>query len=167
MKINENVKKALVGLCLVIGITGFLVVVNERDKEEYNMVSIEDVNDGVSENGEEKYSQKDEQTEYIENQKEEIKKEIKQQEPWELIINNYDEMQTIIKQNAMDKWGDNYDMVNYEIERQNKAYNKILNNIDTMDKDILNKAIEKWASNLDMVVYEYNRQNKAKQKLFN
>jgi hypothetical protein len=76
-----------------------------------------------------------------------------------------------IKKFSVEKWGNNHEMVVYEINNQSDAVIKmikILNDKKNLDREVFLKALGKWADlkkhtvNFEMVVYEYKEQMKAK-----
>jgi ssDNA-binding Zn-finger/Zn-ribbon topoisomerase 1 len=81
----------------------------------------------------------------------------------ESILKDRDSAIEIIEENASEKWGDDYDMVRYEIDKQTEAYDWIINNAKYLN--ILENASEKWGDDYDMVKYEYEKQSKAYESL--
>ncbi len=69
---------------------------------------------------------------------------------------NRNEIIEIFKKNALAKWGDDYRMVQYEIEKQTEAYDWIIRYVKY--DDILAKAKQKWGDDYGMVKYEYEKQ---------
>jgi hypothetical protein len=70
----------------------------------------------------------------------------------------------LIRSEAEAKWGQNYSMIEYEINLQIEAYDKILNYNKTWkhgEKQIIARAVAKWAPKWNMVVYEIERQTEA------
>ena len=65
----------------------------------------------------------------------------------------------IIRNNAKTKWGNNIEMVNYEIEQQMNAYNWYIS--EDKYSNILSNARSKWGNNFEMVKYEYGEQVSA------
>lgn len=65
----------------------------------------------------------------------------------------------VFKTNAMAKWGEDYEMVNYTVENQTQAYDWIVN--QTKYPDIMERAKQKWGGDYEMVKYEYENQVKA------
>lgn len=65
----------------------------------------------------------------------------------------------VLKSNASSKWGDNYEMVKYEYDKQVEAYDWVV--AQTKYPDIMNKAKQKWVNNYEMVKYEYDKQVEA------
>lgn len=69
-----------------------------------------------------------------------------------------------IRSAAEAKWGDNYAMIEYEINLQTEAYDKLLDYNKTWkhgEKQIIARAAAKWAPKWNMVVYEIERQTEA------
>lgn len=69
-----------------------------------------------------------------------------------------------IRASAIEKWKDNYSMVEYEIKQQSEAYEKLLEwNKDYRPaiKQIIAKSVEKWGEKWSMVVYEIEQQTEA------
>lgn len=96
------------------------------------------------------------------------------------------EAYNIIKQHAVEKWVDNYEMVVYEINGQCKACYNVLHSFEKEHVAILYNAVLKWSydgyeaankaimndpkaslyglhCNWEMIEYEYNNQVKAKE----
>ena len=61
----------------------------------------------------------------------------------------------IFKANALAKWGDDYQMVKYEIKKQTEAYGWVIKYAKY--SDILEKAKQKWGNDYVMVKYEYEK----------
>lgn len=80
------------------------------------------------------------------------------------------EARPIIRKAAVEKWGQNYAMVEHEIERQTAAH-QALNGYENkrwsspVIRRALNSAGQKWATNFSMVLYEIERQLEAKDRL--
>jgi hypothetical protein len=70
-----------------------------------------------------------------------------------------DKMIEIFKANASAKWGDDYQMVKYEIKEQTEAYDWVIKYAEY--SDILERAKQKWGNDYVMVKYEYEEQLKA------
>jgi hypothetical protein len=68
-------------------------------------------------------------------------------------------MIAIIKANAIAKWGDDYSMVKYEINKQTEAYDWVAK--QTKYPQIVDKAKQKWGTDYSMVKYEYEKQTEA------
>lgn len=83
----------------------------------------------------------------------------------DFILNNREKIDESIKEKALGKWEDDYNMVEYEINKQTDSLNEILEDIDNKDKDILEKALEKWEDDYNMVIYEYKKQANAKKNI--
>jgi len=65
----------------------------------------------------------------------------------------------ILKENASSKWGNDYQMVQYEYNNQVQAYDWVV--AQTKYPDIMTKAKTKWSNDYQMVKYEYNNQVEA------
>ncbi len=65
----------------------------------------------------------------------------------------------ILKENASSKWGNDYQMVQYEYNNQVKAYNWV--EAQTKYPNIMTKAKTRWSTDYQMVKYEYNNQVEA------
>ena len=68
-----------------------------------------------------------------------------------------------IEKFAKDKWGRDYKMVVYEVNKQSKALLKILliitqNDDGSPEHEVLGDAMRKWKGDYNMVLYEYERQ---------
>lgn len=62
----------------------------------------------------------------------------------------------IFKDNASAAWGEDYEMVKYEVDNQTEAYDWVT--IQTAYPDIMRKAEDKWYPDYEMVKYEYENQ---------
>lgn len=76
----------------------------------------------------------------------------------------------IIKTNAQERWGSDYEMVVYEINKQSKALFRLLDLIKQVEEgdveyDILVDALARWEYDYEMVVYEYEKQVEALRSL--
>lgn len=74
----------------------------------------------------------------------------------------------IIRAAAIEKWGDNYSMVEHEINEQSDAFNELIalnRDYRTATKVVLANASQKWETNYRMMLYEYNRQAEANARL--
>lgn len=69
----------------------------------------------------------------------------------------------IIKANALTKWGDDYNMVKYEQDKQIGAYDWVAK--QTEYPNIMEKAKNKWGYDFNMVKYEYEKQVQAYKSL--
>lgn len=69
------------------------------------------------------------------------------------------EMIKLFKQRALATWGDDYRMVQYEVEEQTKAYDWTVK--QTQYPTIMANAKQKWGNDYRMVKYEYERQAEA------
>lgn len=65
----------------------------------------------------------------------------------------------IIQNNAKSNWGNNIEMVNYEIKQQTDAYSWYIS--ENRYPEILSGARSKWGNNFEMVKYEYEEQVSA------
>ena len=72
---------------------------------------------------------------------------------------NRDKTIEIFKKEASVKWGNDYQMVNYEIKNQTEAYDWVIKYAKY--SDILEKAKQKWGVDYVMVKYEYEQQVNA------
>jgi len=70
-----------------------------------------------------------------------------------------DNIPQIIRNNAKTKWGNNIEMVNYEVDQQMNAYNWYIS--EDRYSNILSNARSKWGNNFEMVKYEYEEQVSA------
>lgn len=69
-----------------------------------------------------------------------------------------------IKAAADAKWGTNYSMVAYEIEKQSEAFIKVRDanrRGNNTTRDIIDTAAQKWPSSYSMMLYEIERQVEA------
>lgn len=69
-----------------------------------------------------------------------------------------------IKEAASKKWGEDYSMVQYEIDKQTEAYNWLISKQNDNPK-ILQWSINKWENDFEMVKYEYENQLESFNKL--
>lgn len=74
-----------------------------------------------------------------------------------------------VTKRAKAEWGNNFSMVNHEIERQMEGYDKVAEYHKQawkpLMRTLLNEAGEKWPNSFAMMVYEIERQIEAKDKL--
>lgn len=73
-----------------------------------------------------------------------------------------------VRQNAKEKWPENYDMQLHEIDKQMIAYRELVKlnkDYKTITKKLLALATEKWGDNYDMALYEVGKQARALQNL--
>ena len=63
------------------------------------------------------------------------------------------------KTNALIEWGNNFEMINYEVKIQTEAYDWIIK--QTKYPDIIERAKHEWVSDYVMVKYEYEIQSDA------
>jgi len=68
-----------------------------------------------------------------------------------------------IMKNAYKEWGNDYEMVKYEHEKQVGAYEWIQK--QTKYPDIMKNAKQKWGDDYEMVKYEYENQVEAYESL--
>lgn len=69
----------------------------------------------------------------------------------------------LLKENASQEWGNDYEMVQYEYNNQVKAYDWIM--AQTEYPDIMNSAKQEWGDDYEMVKYEYKNQVEAYKSL--
>lgn len=74
------------------------------------------------------------------------------------------EAEKIIKDNAVEKWQDDFSMINYEINRQLESFKWLIEQTEYLD--IMEGAIERWGDDFSMVEYEYKRQVENYKKVF-
>ena len=77
----------------------------------------------------------------------------------ETIFPSREEAMEIIKANAYDYWGDDYVMVQWEIDRQTEAYDWLVK--QTEYPNIMSNAYDYWGDDYVMVQWEYERQVEA------
>ena len=65
----------------------------------------------------------------------------------------------VLKANASTKWGDDYQMVQYEYNQQVEAYDWVT--AQTKYPDIMAGAKQKWGNDYQMVKYEHQQQSAA------
>jgi len=65
----------------------------------------------------------------------------------------------IFKANALIEWGNDSEMVNYEVKLQTEAYDWIIK--QTKHTDIIARARKNWGNDYTMVKYEYEQQVEA------
>jgi hypothetical protein len=65
----------------------------------------------------------------------------------------------VFKADATKKWGDDYSMVKFEIDKQTQAYDWVIKYATY--SDILSGAKQKWGNDYAMVKYEYEKQAEA------
>jgi len=65
----------------------------------------------------------------------------------------------IFKDNASATWGNDYQMVKYEVDNQTEAYDWVVE--QTAYLDIMEKSEDKWYPDYEMVKYEYENQVEA------
>ena len=70
-----------------------------------------------------------------------------------------EKMIKFFKANALTKWGNNFEMVNYEVRLQTEAYDWMVK--QTEHTDIIARAQKKWDNDYTMVKYEYQLQIEA------
>ena len=70
-----------------------------------------------------------------------------------------EDMIEIFKANAFAKWGDDYQMVNYEVGEQTEAYDWAVK--QTAYRDIMERAKQEWQNDYEMVKYTYENQVEA------
>lgn len=79
--------------------------------------------------------------------------------PEPMVKTDRDKMIEIFKAEALKKWGDDYSMVKYEIEKQTAAYDWVIKYVKY--PDILKRAKQKWGNDYAMIKYEYEKQTEA------
>ena len=77
----------------------------------------------------------------------------------ETIFPSREEAMETIKANAYDYWGDDYIMVQWEIDRQTEAYDWLVK--QTEYPNIMSNAYDYWGDDYCMVKWEYERQVEA------
>ena len=77
----------------------------------------------------------------------------------ETIFPSREEAMEIIEANAYDYWGDDYCMVQWEIDRQIEAYDWLVK--QTEYPNIMSNAYDYWGDDYCMVQWEYERQVEA------
>jgi hypothetical protein len=80
------------------------------------------------------------------------------------------EARAITRKAAVEKWGENYRMVEHEIEKQLTAYASLHGYekkrwSNPVIRRALNSAGQKWGTNFNMVLYEIEQQLEAKDRL--
>ncbi|MBU1143668.1 MAG: hypothetical protein KKH92_08505 [Firmicutes bacterium] len=65
----------------------------------------------------------------------------------------------ILKQNALDQWGDDFSMVKWELDGQTEAYDWIVK--QTEYPSIMDNAKREWGDDYKMVKWEYEKQVEA------
>ena len=70
-----------------------------------------------------------------------------------------------LRKNALAEWGNNTEMVSYEVKNQTEAYDWTVK--QTKYPDIMEKAKQEWGDNYEMVKYEYENQVNAYEWLKN
>lgn len=65
----------------------------------------------------------------------------------------------ILKANALKEWGDDYNMVKYELNKQTVAYDWVMKQTEYLD--IMARAKKEWGDDYNMVKYEYEKQVSA------
>lgn len=80
------------------------------------------------------------------------------------LLPNQNAAQEIIRNNAIDTWGNDHEMVRYEMEIQTEAYNNLVQITEHLD--ILENAISKWENDFDMIEYEYANQVDAYEDIY-
>jgi septation ring formation regulator EzrA len=74
-----------------------------------------------------------------------------------------------VRKNASAKYGTDFNMVEYELEKQMKAFDKLTQyqkqNWKPLMRTLLNSAASKWPNDYSMMVYEIEKQIDAKDRL--
>ncbi len=63
------------------------------------------------------------------------------------------------KTNALIEWGNNFEMINYEVKMQTEAYDWVIK--QTEYPDIIERARQEWVNDYVMVKYEYEIESEA------
>jgi len=77
----------------------------------------------------------------------------------ETIFPPREEALVVIKEDASDEWGSDYEMVRYEIDNQTKAYDWIVR--QEQYPQIMENAYKEWGHDYEMIRYEYENQVEA------
>lgn len=103
--------------------------------------------------------------------------DVKEEEEFEFLKlmrdTSSDKMKAVIKGEAQEEWGTDYDMVKYEYDKQLEAYELVMavvNHPDlegTINEVLMEEALNDWGLDFDMVMYEYDKQLEAWQELNN
>ena len=82
-------------------------------------------------------------------------------EPIPALETNIDREKMIetFKKNALMEWGNNFEMINYEVKIQTEAYDWVIK--QTEYPDIIERAKQEWLNDYVMVKYEYEIQSEA------
>jgi len=82
-------------------------------------------------------------------------------EPMPALETNIDREKMIetFKTNALIEWGNNFEMINYEVKIQTEAYDWVIK--QTKYPDIIERARQEWVNDYVMVKYEYEIQSEA------
>ena len=82
-------------------------------------------------------------------------------EPMPALETNIDREKMIetFKTNALIEWGNNFEMINYEVKIQTEAYDWVIK--QTKYPDIIERARQEWVNDYVMVKYEYEIESEA------
>ena len=82
-------------------------------------------------------------------------------EPMPALKTNIDREKLIetFKTNALIEWGNNFEMINYEVKIQTEAYDWVIK--QTKYPDIIKRARQEWVNDYVMVKYEYEIESEA------
>ena len=82
-------------------------------------------------------------------------------EPIPTLETNIDREKMIetFKKNALMEWGNNFEMINYEVKIQTEAYDWVIK--QTEYPDIIERVKQEWLNDYVMVKYEYEIQSEA------
>jgi len=82
-------------------------------------------------------------------------------EPMPALKTNIDREKMIetFKTNALIEWGNNFEMINYEVKIQTEAYDWVIK--QTKYPDIIERARQEWVNDYVMVKYEYEIESEA------
>ena len=72
---------------------------------------------------------------------------------------NREKMIETFKTNALIEWGNNFEMINYEVKIQTEAYDWVIK--QTKYPDIIKRARQEWVNDYVMVKYEYEIESEA------
>ena len=72
---------------------------------------------------------------------------------------NREKLIETFKTNALIEWGNNFEMINYEVKIQTEAYDWVIK--QTKYPDIIERARQEWVNDYVMVKYEYEIESEA------
>ncbi len=170
--IKKEITRKKIGLGFGVAILVFFVLVGityePKEKvaqptqlQSEKEVAIGEMTEKATEDETEKEPDKQEKT------GETIEKEVSEPEPEPEPVSepepetktDRDKMIEIFKAEALAEWGDDYEMVKYEIDNQTEAYDWVVK--QTKYPDIMTKAKQEWGDDYVMVKYEYENQVNA------